>query len=194
MAHRCVKCGRIYPSTAREILKGCVCGSHYFFFFREDDTKAIEETERLTRIEREEIMKDVKKIIGPDMEKPIILNLESIRVKKPGKFELDLVNILKRKPIIYKLEEGRYIIDLASTFQMRKNFKDVEDELDSTLAEVKEAVEPSESEQESTTETKKEILPKANEDGYIELPRKDEKEEIKQEEELIEDNLEENSG
>ncbi|MEM4703249.1 MAG: Zn-ribbon containing protein [Candidatus Pacearchaeota archaeon] len=135
MAHRCVRCGKIYPSTAQEILKGCPCGSHYFFFFREDDLSLKEETARLTPKEREEIVKDVKTLIGPDVEKPIILNLESIRVRKPGKFELDLVNILKRKPIIYKLEEGKYIIDIASTFQMRKKLSEVEAEIEAELGE-----------------------------------------------------------
>ncbi|UCD20949.1 MAG: hypothetical protein JSW08_00160 [archaeon] len=135
MAHRCVRCGKIYESTAQEILKGCSCGSHYFFFFREQDTRALEETEKLTRHEREEIVKDVDEIVGEDIEKPIILNIESIRVKKPGKFELDLVNILKRRPIVYKVEEGKYIIDIPSTFQLRKHLKEKEREINDIVDE-----------------------------------------------------------
>lgn len=150
MAHRCVKCGKIYASTAPEILKGCSCGSHYFFFFREDDISMIEKTEKLTAKEREEIVKDVKALIGPDVEKPIILNLESIRVRKPGKFELDLVNILKGKPIIYKLEEGKYIIDIPSTFQMRKKLSEAEAEIEALLGE--EELEKELIEQEKQTE------------------------------------------
>jgi len=50
---------------------------------------------------------------------PVILDLESIRVLKPGKFEIDVVNLFSRKrPLIYKLEEGKYIIDLASTLKV----------------------------------------------------------------------------
>ncbi|MEM2089681.1 MAG: Zn-ribbon containing protein [Candidatus Pacearchaeota archaeon] len=128
MAHRCVRCGKIYPSTAPEILKGCPCGSHYFFFFREDDLSMIEKIEKLTAKEREEIVKDVKALVGPDVEKPIVLNLESIRIRKPGKFELDLVSLFKRRPIIYKLEEGKYIIDIASTFQIRRKLLEPEAE------------------------------------------------------------------
>lgn len=135
MAHRCVKCGKIYSSTSPEILRGCPCGSHYFFFFREDDINSLRETEKLTAKEREEILKDVKEIIGPDVEKPVVLDLESIRVKKPGKFELDLVNILKGRPIIYKIEEGKYIIDVASTFQLRKKLQEVEEEITELLEE-----------------------------------------------------------
>jgi len=116
MPYRCVRCGKIYNSTAPEILRGCSCGSHYFFFFREEDVIFKEETEKLAPTEREEIMKDIKEIIGPDVEKPVILDLESIRIIKPGKFEIDLVSLFKKKHVIYRIEEGKYIIDLASTF------------------------------------------------------------------------------
>jgi predicted nucleic acid-binding Zn-ribbon protein len=189
MAHRCVKCGRIYPSAAPEILKGCSCGSHYFFFFREGDVEALQKTEKLTRNEREEIMKDVKKIVGPEMEKPIILNIESIRVRGPGKFELDLVNILKRKPVVYKLEEGRYVIDLASTFQMRKNLKTtegekaLEEELDG-IATKKEA--ESESHEENNNVEEFDVPEDKNE----EKESSKDKEELKKEADLIEKNLE----
>mgnify|MGYP001578486892 FL=1 len=54
------------------------------------------------------------------MEKPVILEFESINVKKPGKFEIDLTKLFKRSPVIYKLEEGKYIIDVASTFQLMR--------------------------------------------------------------------------
>ncbi|MEM2933054.1 MAG: Zn-ribbon containing protein [Candidatus Pacearchaeota archaeon] len=116
MAHRCVRCGKIYNSTAPEILKGCSCGSHYFFFFRDEDIKLKEETEKLTREEREEIMQDIKEVVGVEVEKPVILDLESIRILKPGKFEIDLVSLFKRKPVIYKVAEGKYVIDIPSTF------------------------------------------------------------------------------
>ncbi len=149
MAHRCVKCGKIYYGAAPEILKGCTCGSHYFFFFREGDQKIFEQTERLTKVERDEIVKDVDKIVGQDIEKPIILNLASIRITKPGKFELDLVNILKRKPIIYQVEDGKYIIDIPSTFQLRKGLKGKENDLEEFFTE------PLEEPQE-TTEKKEE--------------------------------------
>jgi len=126
MPHQCVRCGRIYASAAPEILKGCSCGSHYFFFFKKEDVALQKQAEKLTRDEREEIVKDIHEIVGPEMEKPIILDLESIRVQKPGKFEIDLVGLFKRKPIIYKIEEGKYIIDIASTFQIKSKKKPIE--------------------------------------------------------------------
>ena len=123
MAHQCVRCGKIYDSTAPELLKGCSCGNHYFFFFQDNNLAIKKEIENLTQNEREEIAKDIHEIIGPEVEKPIIFDLESIRVTRPGKFEIDLVSLFKRKPIIYKIEEGKYILDIASTFQLKSKEK-----------------------------------------------------------------------
>lgn len=123
MPHQCVRCGKIYQPTDKAILEGCECGSHFFFFFKNEDIKeAKQETERLTRPERQEIEQDIKEIIGPGIDegKPVILNFETIRVKKPGKFEIDLVSLFKRKPLVYKLEEGKYIIDIETTFQLSR--------------------------------------------------------------------------
>ncbi|MFH1823207.1 MAG: Zn-ribbon containing protein [archaeon] len=124
MAHRCVKCGKIHESTSPVILKGCECGSHYFFFFKKEDIQAERQMDNLTTEDREEILKDVQEMVGPDVEQPVVLNLESIRVNHPGQYEVDLVSMFKRKPVIYKLEEGKYIIDLASTFQLKNQEKD----------------------------------------------------------------------
>lgn len=121
MPHKCVRCGAIYPDNASEILKGCKCGCHYFFFFKDQDILE-KQTEKLTLAEREELMKDIEEVI-PAVEKPVVLDLESIRILGSGKFEIDLVNLFKRRPIIYKLEEGKYFIDLASTFQLLEKEK-----------------------------------------------------------------------
>lgn len=118
MPHQCVRCGRIYQDMAEEILKGCECGSHYFFFFKQRDILK-EQTEKLNREEREEIIQDLEEVM-PLIEKPVILDLESIKIIKSGKFEIDLVGLFKRKPVIYKVEDGKYFIDLASTFQLLK--------------------------------------------------------------------------
>ena len=52
---------------------------------------------------------------------PVILDIESIRVTGEGKFEIDIVNLLKEdRPLIYKLEEGKYIIDLDNIAKHHK--------------------------------------------------------------------------
>ena len=65
--------------------------------------------------DREKIEKDIREMAKMEDETtPVILDIESIRVIGPGKYEIDVVNLFnKDRPIIFKLGEGKYIIDLS---------------------------------------------------------------------------------
>ncbi|MBT7902471.1 hypothetical protein HN587_01310 [Candidatus Woesearchaeota archaeon] len=122
MPHQCVRCNIFYEDGASEILKGCVCGSRLFFFVKKSAIeKAKTFTSNLTDNDKKQIEKDVSDMIGfSDEESPIVLDLESIRVTGPGKFELDLVQLFNKDyPIIYRLDDGKYFIDIAETFRRR---------------------------------------------------------------------------
>ena len=131
MPHQCVHCGKIYPTASKELLAGCSCGGHFFFFVKDSALEQLkEETADLTREEKKEIETDIREIIGinEEDEKPVILDIESIHVTQPGKFEIDLVNLFKKKPLVYKIEDGKYIIDLASTFLFERLKKEKKEE------------------------------------------------------------------
>lgn len=60
---------------------------------------------------------------GIDKEIPVVLDLETINIVGPGKYEIDIVNLMKHgSPIIYRLEDGKYVVDLVESFQ-RSNGK-----------------------------------------------------------------------
>jgi len=123
MPHQCTKCGKVYPDASNELLSGCTCGSKFFYYIRQEKFDQLEVErdlvlEELERADKDQIEKDIREMTGLDKkpDEPVILDLESIRVIKPGKFEIDIVNLFsKHRPLIYKLEEGKYVIDLAST-------------------------------------------------------------------------------
>ena len=121
MPHQCVKCSRIIPVATREILEGCSnCGGKFFFYIREEQLEKLQkEIVEIPEIEKKRIEKDVRDIAGiTDMNAPVILDFESVRVTGEGKFELDLANLFnKDRPLVYKLEEGKYMIDLARTMK-----------------------------------------------------------------------------
>jgi len=123
MPHQCVHCGRIIPAGSKEILEGCNdCKSHFFFYIKDEILERAKNNEihiEIPQEERKQIEKDVREMAGiTEEDAPVILDLESVRVAGPGKFEIDIVNLFnKRRPLIYKMEEGKYIIDLASTLQ-----------------------------------------------------------------------------
>ena len=48
----------------------------------------------------------------------IILLIPKTQEDRDKLYELDLVDLFRRKPLIYKLEDGKYIIDLVSTFNL----------------------------------------------------------------------------
>lgn len=124
MPHQCVRCNTLYPDGAQEILQGCNCGARLFFYIRKQN---IEEGKKLVSNlsvdEKEQIEKDVTEILHikqEDKNRPVILDIEAIRVLKPGQYELDLVHLFKNDPLIFKLEEGKYVIDLPQAFKKEK--------------------------------------------------------------------------
>lgn len=122
MAHQCVKCGKVYSGASEELLKGCSeCGGRFFFFVRKEELEAAKEiTAALTPEEKQELEEDVAELVGlHDSSQPVILNLESIRVQKPGKYEISLVDLFSGKPLVFKVGEGKYVIDLASSFEKK---------------------------------------------------------------------------
>jgi len=129
MSHQCVHCGKIYAAGSEELLKGCSnCGGHFFFYIRDDQVKKLQENPiEIPEEEKETIEKDIREMAGiTDTNAPVILDIESVRAIGSGKFEIDLINLFRKdRPLIYKLEEGKYIIDLAST--LSQNMKDLKE-------------------------------------------------------------------
>jgi len=128
MPHQCVRCGKMYEDASQEIIKGCSCGAKMFYFIKADKLKQLKERAdaaiKLSSKEREQIEEDVYDIIGNeiDREKPVILDLESIEILKPGQYNLDLVKLFHEKqPLVYKLEDGKYFVDVIETFQRMRS-------------------------------------------------------------------------
>lgn len=122
MPHQCVRCNTFYDDGATEILKGCKCGGRLFFYIKKErleQAQRIAEEVKLSEEEKEQIENDVFDLVGSeiDRDEPVVLDLEAIRVLKPGKYELDLVHLFKGEPLIFKLEEGKYMIDLVESFK-----------------------------------------------------------------------------
>jgi len=130
MPHQCVRCAKLYPAGCNELLQGCSCGGRFFFFVKESAIeKAKEMTKNLSDKEKEQIEKDIFDLIGShSKDEPVVLDFESIKVNAPGKYELDLIDLFKGKPLVYKLDEGKYIIDIVSTFEAKNKDNKILDE------------------------------------------------------------------
>ncbi|MAH46227.1 hypothetical protein CMI37_10380 [Candidatus Pacearchaeota archaeon] len=122
MPHQCVHCSKIIDASSREILEGCGdCGGKFFFYIRDEQAEKLKAEKKLPipefeSVDKQKVEEDVREILDiKDEEKPVILDFESIRVLQPGKFEIDLVSLINQRPIVFKLEEGKYIIDIESS-------------------------------------------------------------------------------
>jgi len=113
MPHQCLNCQAIYDNSSDAIIKGCPkCGKKLFLYIKKTPEKKHEI--ELSHDEKELILKEVETITNiDDIDTPIILKLENIRVVKSGKYEIDINQLMKKeKPAIYKIQDGTYMIDL----------------------------------------------------------------------------------
>lgn len=71
--------------------------------------------------DKQHIEQDVREIMGiEEIEAPVILDLETVKVTSPGKYLLDIPNLFsKERPLVYKLEDGKYVIDLAASIKKK---------------------------------------------------------------------------
>ena len=146
MPNKCIHCSEVYPDGASQALEGCSkCGSRFFFFISTDkynkilSAKTIPEQPKLDEIpqtaqetlnlieelsteDKKHMEQDVRDIMGiEDIEAPVILDLETVKVTSPGKYLLDIPNLFsKERPLVYKLEDGKYVIDLAASITKKK--------------------------------------------------------------------------
>ena len=119
MPHQCVHCSKIIDVGSREILEGCSdCKGKFFFYIKDEVAAKIKEKNEepipeFNTVDKKKVEEDVRSILKiEDEDKPVILDLESVRVLRPGQFEIDIVSLMNRKPIVFKVQEGKYLIDI----------------------------------------------------------------------------------
>lgn len=125
MPHQCVRCSKFYDDGAKEILEGCSCGGKLFFFIKKEKLAKIKkeaEEVSLTKEEKKQIEKDIYDLVGSQIKEdlPVVLDLESIRILKPGKYQLDIIQLFKGEPLVFKIEDGKYVIDLQKSMRTLK--------------------------------------------------------------------------
>jgi predicted nucleic acid-binding Zn-ribbon protein len=151
MPNKCTKCGKLHDDDANYLLTtGCnACGGRFFFFVREGYVPEVEEeVSHITKKEMKEIERDIRSILPVRMrekkdlvtkdnevkageakkeekqeEETVVLDIEAIRVIKPGKYRINVETLFNQKPIVVKVGTGKYEIDfsvLAEKFVAKK--------------------------------------------------------------------------
>ncbi len=110
MAHKCVRCGKIYLTGNKNVLKGCECGSKLFIFI--DDEKLDNLKKRNLKEEQiDELEKEIRDLLNLKNDDIVILPMETIRKVGEGKYLIDIVKLFENKFLIIKIGEGKYLID-----------------------------------------------------------------------------------
>lgn len=120
MPHQCVRCGSVIDDGSKQLLTGCEsCGSRFFFYLKGGEFKEANLIrESLTNKEINEMESDVRTIMDEkSKDKPIILDIETVKALGPGKFSIDVSALMRGAPVVINISEGKYYIDLASAFK-----------------------------------------------------------------------------
>lgn len=145
-----MNCGNRYDDEAEELIQGCECGSNLFLYkkqFEEDEEEApdqeeLQEKKETVMEEIDKFIQDVKSKVRPSDK--LKFDLESIKVKEDGVYEINLRKLLDEVPLIVEVKEGNYHIHLASVFSKGKNkglrIQDLDDDED-IQAQIREAKE-----------------------------------------------------
>lgn len=123
MPHQCINCGAQYDDTSNVILQGCQhCGKKLFLFIKSTKKEEIKEEIELTQKNKDLILQEIEENIGTtEPEKPIFLKIENVHIIAPGKYEIDINQLLKKdKPLIYKVGDGTFVIDLQYLYNQQK--------------------------------------------------------------------------
>lgn len=124
MPHQCVRCDKFYEDGDSIVLKGCPCGGRLFFYIKKEKLEQLRKITKDTKLsleDKKQIEQDVLDLVDIKdyEEQPVVLDIESVRVLEPGKYEIDLVHMFKNEPLIFKIGEGKYIIDLVKSFEKK---------------------------------------------------------------------------
>ncbi|NYT07104.1 MAG: hypothetical protein GKC05_02445 [Methanomicrobiales archaeon] len=120
MVHICAGCGRVYPDSSEEILKGCSCGGKKFYFERPEARKR----RTIPATPEPEPQPDPLPADAADDEIERFDRVESIRIIAPGTYELNIEKMAKTDERVVGLGgEGSYALDLLSMAGSKKGKK-----------------------------------------------------------------------
>ena len=128
MPHKCTKCGREFKEGSTEILKGCPsCGGKKFLFVREAERhKDVLEEKSIDAIVEETSPEEVLEVRPePKRHSEPYERVESIRVLKPGSYELNIEKLAQSDEVVVKLgKDERYLVDIISMAKSKRTKKD----------------------------------------------------------------------
>lgn len=119
MVHTCAKCGKVYPDSSPEILRGCsACGGRKFYFERAEAAHRKHDHKPRAAPEPHVEHEGAPEESSPDDPHD---RVESIRILGPGTYELNIEKMARSDDRVVGLgKEGSYAVDLLSMAGKKK--------------------------------------------------------------------------
>jgi predicted nucleic acid-binding Zn-ribbon protein len=125
MPHKCARCGIIYDDNAPELMNGCTCGARVFLFLRRIEGRSEEEI--IEELRSQELEKSdiewLDKKLGRKLEKEdktVHLDVENLLRLGKGKYRLNVASLMKGEPLVFKVRDGVYYIDIPYSMRQKK--------------------------------------------------------------------------
>ncbi len=120
MVHICAGCGKVYPDSSEDILRGCSCGGKKFYFERPEARR--KRSVPATPAPEPEPVPVPDEAAGDESDQ--FDRVESIRIIAPGTYELNIEKMAKTDERVVGLGgEGSYALDLLSMAGSKKGKK-----------------------------------------------------------------------
>jgi predicted nucleic acid-binding Zn-ribbon protein len=120
MPHKCARCDKVYSDTAPELIKGCACGSRVFLFMKGEDVEDFKK-QRLVTEDLDWIEKRLSAGANMGKDKTLHLDVENLLRIEKGKYRLNIASLMKGDPLVVKVRDGVYYIDIP--YSMKKKGK-----------------------------------------------------------------------
>ncbi|MBN2013706.1 MAG: hypothetical protein JW778_00855 [Candidatus Altiarchaeota archaeon] len=125
MPHKCARCNKIYEDNAPELINGCGCGARVFLFLREKEDMSRREAINELKNQRLD-KKDLRWLddrFGEELkktDKTIHLDVENLLRLDEGRYRLDIASLMKGDPLVVKVKDGVYYIDIAYSMKKKR--------------------------------------------------------------------------
>lgn len=121
MSHKCLRCGKVYEDNDPSVIRGCECGSIFFFYIRDKS-----EVEKFQEIQQN--LQNQKTNLEFELEKEFIksqndknhFGVETIKNPIDGVYEINLDALMKKQPLVILKQGKTYLIHLPSAFDKVK--------------------------------------------------------------------------
>jgi predicted nucleic acid-binding Zn-ribbon protein len=112
MPNKCVQCGRVYDDESPEVFDGCVCGKKVFLFLKNGKGNGCSE-------DHDVVEQEIRCLVeSNDDSGSVILDVKKSGAGNVNSQDSELIGKLKdNHALVYRLDDGKYLIDLDETFQ-----------------------------------------------------------------------------